>query len=261
MERSSIAATAIFTAFVAAATSLFAVILPLGYFNIGEIMVYTAALLMGPYVGAFAGGVGSMISDLTLGFPQYALGTLAIKGLEGFIVGNLYTKVFAKVSTATLRIITVIVGLLLSVFLAYLGITFLSGSFSVVLGGAWYIPSLTVDFAVPALLWVIIAVAVLAFVLAIGFLAEIKSGRMMLAVVIGGMEMVTGYFLYETFILRLGSYPPTEVPFNVAQALVGLFVSIPVVRSINRIMKGTQPAASQTINLEPSVQTDRGSNT
>src|SRR5437879_2406825 len=80
---------AVHIAFVAAATMAFSVSVPVtnGYFNVGEIMVYTSALLMGPYVGAFAGGVGSAISDLALSAPIYAPGTLLIKGLEGLIVG------------------------------------------------------------------------------------------------------------------------------------------------------------------------------
>ncbi|HME18238.1 MAG TPA: ECF transporter S component, partial [Nitrososphaerales archaeon] len=97
MRSQTVASAAVFTAFVAAATAVFSVFIPAtnGYFNVGEIMVYTSALLMGPYVGAFAGGVGSAISDISLGFPYYAPGTLVIKAAEGFIVGYLSKRAFA----------------------------------------------------------------------------------------------------------------------------------------------------------------------
>ena len=123
-----VASTAVFTAFVAAATSVFSVYIPAttGYFNVGEIMVYTCALLMGPYVGAFAGGVGSMISDLSLGYTYYAPGTLVIKGIEGFIVGYLGTKAFPRVTSGSWRGIAILFGLLFAAGLAYVGFVFLS---------------------------------------------------------------------------------------------------------------------------------------
>jgi uncharacterized membrane protein len=62
-----------------------------GYFNIGETAIYIAALIFGPLAGAIAGGVGAMIADALLA-PQFAVGTLIIKGLEGAIVGSLSRK-------------------------------------------------------------------------------------------------------------------------------------------------------------------------
>ncbi|MCE4620798.1 MAG: ECF transporter S component, partial [Desulfurococcales archaeon] len=73
--------SAVFIALVFAAT-LIAVSTPVtnGYFNLGESMVYTAALLGGTLVGTIAGGIGSAMADLYLGYSHYAPGTLIIKG-------------------------------------------------------------------------------------------------------------------------------------------------------------------------------------
>ena len=244
------ASTAVFTAFVAAATSVFSVTIPAtnGYFNVGEIMVYTSALLMGPYVGAFAGGVGSMISDLSLGYPYYAPGTLVIKGVEGFVVGYLGTRVFPSISRTSWRAVTVAVGLAFSSALAYVGMTFLSGDLSPTLGGVWDIPAFTIDISVPAYFWPIVATVAFAVILTIGFGHQMKSGQSILSVLVGGSEMVAGYYFYESFILTLiapASYtatlaPLTEVPFNIAQALIGLLVAVPLVRSIKRITRGRE---------------------
>ena len=46
-----------------------------GYFNIGETTIYIAALVFGPFVGALAGGIGSSLSDIYLGFALFAPGT------------------------------------------------------------------------------------------------------------------------------------------------------------------------------------------
>lgn len=244
----TVATTAVFTAFVAAATSVFSVYIPAttGYFNVGEIMVYTSALLMGPYVGAFAGGVGSMISDLTLGYPYYAPGTLIIKGLEGLIVGYLGTRTFSRISKGGWRRIAIGFGLAFSLALGYVGATYLSGTFSVTLGGAWGIPSLVSNFGVPEAAWVVIAALAFVAIAAASLRIELKSGQSVMSVLIGGSEMVAGYYLYESFVLTLVApasvvatlTPLTEVPFNIAQALIGLLVAVPLVRAIKRVTRG-----------------------
>jgi uncharacterized membrane protein len=242
----TIAATAVFTAFVAAATSVFSVYIPAttGYFNVGEIMVYTSALLMGPYVGAFAGGVGAMLSDLSLGYPYYAPGTLLVKGLEGFIVGYLATKTFSKVTKAMWRGLTLTAGLLFALVLSYIGTNFLSGDFSPTFGGAWYLPAYTIELQVPALFWVALAALSFAVILLLGLRVETTSGLIVLSVLAGGMEMVTGYYVYESFIISLIApaslaatlAPAAEIPINVAQVLIGLLISIPLTRSIRRMV-------------------------
>jgi uncharacterized membrane protein len=157
-----IAAAAIFAALVAAATLLFVIPIPAtsGYFNLGETLIYIAALLFGPLVGATA-GAGASIADVLVA-AQYAPGTFIIKGIEGFLVGFLTKKLNQKTKRLTL--------------------------------------SATI------------------------------------AIIIGGFEMVLGYFLYETLVL---AYPVAlalaEVPFNIVQMLIGLIIAVPVMHAILRI--------------------------
>jgi uncharacterized membrane protein len=157
-----IAAAAIFAALVAVATLLFVVPIPAtsGYFNLGETIIYIAALLLGPLVGAVA-GAGASIADALVAV-QYAPGTLAIKAIEGFLVGFLYKKMYRKTKS-----------------------TVISAS---------------------------------------------------IAILTGGLEMVLGYFLYETLVL---GYPASlallEVPFNLIQMGVGLVVAVPVMLAVLRV--------------------------
>jgi uncharacterized membrane protein len=74
-----------------------------GYFNIGETVIYVAALLFGPFVGALAGGIGASLSDVYLGFAHFAPGTLIIKGAEGAIVGLLNIKLIRRIQNTTIR--------------------------------------------------------------------------------------------------------------------------------------------------------------
>jgi len=62
------------------------------YFNMGEGVIYTIALIFGPRYGALCGGLGASIADLILGYPLWAPFTLVIKGLEGYVAGKLRNK-------------------------------------------------------------------------------------------------------------------------------------------------------------------------
>ena len=62
-----------------------------GYFNLGDVMIFVAALTFNPIVGGVAGGLGSAIADI-IGFPLFAVPTLVIKGLEGLLAGVITNK-------------------------------------------------------------------------------------------------------------------------------------------------------------------------
>jgi uncharacterized membrane protein len=155
-----IAVAAIFAALVAAATLLFVVPIPAtsGYFNLGETLIYVAALLFGPFVGAIAGS-GATVADALVA-AQYAPGTFTIKAIEGFLVGSIYKKLVQKTKSITL--------------------------------------SATI------------------------------------AIIVGGFEMVLGYFLYETLILG-STVAILEVPFNIVQMLIGLTIAVPVMHAVLRV--------------------------
>jgi len=74
-----------------------------GYFNVGDVMIFVAALTFSPLIGGVAGGLGSALADLP-GFAIYAPFTLVIKGLEGLLASlitnkkNVYRDVLAVVA-------------------------------------------------------------------------------------------------------------------------------------------------------------------
>ena len=159
---------AVFAALVFVVTSLIPPIpIPAtgGYFNLGEATIYVAALLFGPFVGAFSGGVGAGLADIYLGYGLFAPGTLIIKGVEGAIVGFLNIKLKKYFPNPTLRAI--------------------------------------------------------------------------ISVIVGGLEMVTGYFLYETLLAvlfpGLEIFAVAEIPLNIGQMLVGLIIAVPIMHAVLRI--------------------------
>ncbi|NLE06042.1 MAG: ECF transporter S component [Crenarchaeota archaeon] len=167
-----IAAAAIFASLVFVATYSFMINIPAtnGYFNFGEIIIYVSAFLFGPIPGALAGGIGAMIADSLLA-PQFALGTLIIKGIEGALVGYIFIKLSKRFQN--------------------------------------------------------------------------KSIAAILATLIGGLEMVVGYFIYEQIAL---GFPLTvalyEIPFNLVQMSVGLVVAVPIMHAVLRVF----PQLKNTIN-------------
>ena len=56
------------------------------YFNLGEAVIYTAALLAGPWVAA-SGALGAALADVLLGGAAWAPWTFVIKAVEGLLVG------------------------------------------------------------------------------------------------------------------------------------------------------------------------------
>ena len=83
---------ALFAALTCVATSVIHVPIPAtnGYINLGDGMVLLGAFLLGPVYGAAAGGLGSMLADLLLGYAAYAPGTLIIKAAMGLCAGLLF---------------------------------------------------------------------------------------------------------------------------------------------------------------------------
>ena len=94
---------AVMSALVTAGTLIVRIPNPMGgYFNLGDVMIFVAALTFNPLIGGVAGGLGSAIADI-IGFPLFAIPTLVIKGLEGLLASlitnkkNVYRDILAVV--------------------------------------------------------------------------------------------------------------------------------------------------------------------
>ena len=61
-----------------------------GYVHAGDCFVILAGVFLGPITGGLAGGIGSALSDLFLGYMSYVPATFLIKFLAAFTVGILF---------------------------------------------------------------------------------------------------------------------------------------------------------------------------
>lgn len=67
-----------------------------GYTNIGEGMCLLAGLVLGPWYGFFAAGIGSGLADLLAGYAHYVPGTFIIKGLVALVATLLLRPMLKK---------------------------------------------------------------------------------------------------------------------------------------------------------------------
>lgn len=227
----TISTLAIATALVCAATMLFTVYVPAtkGFFNMGETMVYLSAILFGPLIGAIAGGVGSMLADLLLGYYYYAPATLLIKASEGFITGFLCSR-SVKLSKRGWKILTFFLGLLIGISLALVGSTYYSGNIELTLGYIIFTQY------IPHAFWLALGAAVVISLVSTGLIVEPEVGWTILSVILGGLTMVLGYFIYEAYFIGplfgIEAVAIAEVPINIGQMVIGLVVAVPTAKAI-----------------------------
>ncbi len=214
-----------------------------GYFNLGEASIYAIAATASPWITAIAAGLGPALADLVLGYWYFAPATFVIKFCEGFIVSTLIGYIRRKGVTLKLRILTIVVAIALGIVVATLSLggglymeAYFTWTPTKIFGVEIAVPSVYI--ALPPVIWIVIAVLIAYLGIVIALIARWRP--YILAMSVGGLIMVTGYFLYEYFVSnplilhREAILAITEVPVNVGQFTVGILLSYPVVQFIER---------------------------
>lgn len=229
-----LAIAAVSTALVCTVTIMFSIYVPAteGFFNIGESMVFLSALLFGPVVGAFAGGVGSMLADLLLGYPHYAPATLIIKACEGAVVGLLKKRNPKFSSKIHRKFLTLFLGIIAGFLLSWIGATRYSGDVQLTLGFGVY------NFHVPPEFWMSLGALTALSIAVIGFVFDPEFGWTFFSVIAGGFCMVLGYFVYQWVLIyplfNIEVVAVAEIPVNIGQMIIGAIVALPIVKTVWR---------------------------
>ncbi len=58
-----------------------------GYINLGDVAIYFTAFTLGPVTAMIAGGLGTGLADIIGGYPQWAIISFFIHGIQGFAAG------------------------------------------------------------------------------------------------------------------------------------------------------------------------------
>ena len=77
-----------------------------GYVHLGDVIITFSALAFGPWVGAVAGGLGTALADLYVGYPQFAAISLVVHGLQGLAMG----LIMRRGENAVTLTLTILVG-------------------------------------------------------------------------------------------------------------------------------------------------------
>ncbi len=241
----NMALAGLMTLVVCVATMAFQMYFPLsqGYINACEGAIYVIALLFGPIIGGIAGGIGSMLANVFLGFNQYALGTLIFKGGEGLAVGLLGYK-FRLLFKRWWRLLGIIMCGGISGLILYVGIRYLTG-FAEIYGGVqpwWWSSSLFGAYFqygwwytlvnVPWWTWLIISSCFGLLFLCLILNVDASVGWSALATIGGGLLIILGYFIIEQFFLGL---PGTSIATTTGQILLGIIIAIPIETAMRKI--------------------------
>ena len=88
LTASSIPLIAIMTAVTTVVTMFVKIPTPTrGYLNLSDAMINFSAYAFGPWIGGIVGGLGPALGDLISGYPQWAVFTFVIDGVQALIVG------------------------------------------------------------------------------------------------------------------------------------------------------------------------------
>lgn len=95
-----------------------------GYLNLGDMVIFLTAMMMGKKGGLIVGGIGSALADIVLGFSFYAPITLIVKGIEGFVAGALLETNIGK----KIPLVPTLIGAVVMAIGYYIAEIFLYGS-------------------------------------------------------------------------------------------------------------------------------------
>ncbi|WP_054869966.1 ECF transporter S component [Caloranaerobacter sp. TR13] len=220
-----------------------------GYIHAGDSMIFVAAILLGWKYGAIAGGLGSSLADIYLGYTHWAIPTLIIKGIMGAIVGFIVKDIEEGSLAKVKKLLTVIIGggwVFFGVALKnYLAVklgniqnselaNYLVKKFD--LKGISELQAL-IDKVQTSLLVAIILIPL--FVVILSVILK-KKGKEMISVsnlmgmTLAGLWMVIGYYIAGGILKGNMIVPIFSVPANILQFVGGLIIAYPVVLGLKR---------------------------
>ncbi len=217
-----------------------------GYIHLGDSMIFLSVLVVGPFYGAFAAGFGSMFSDLLGGYAQYALPTLVIKALMALLMGLAMSgKTRKGVFAAAGSVFLVWTGFLAALYIGLIqaAATYGEGLAKVIVpdGGADELAAAgRMAHTLPRYLLLAFVGVVLVVAAASWFVAR-RDGKgtftfqALIGMVAGGMCMIIGYWLVDSFVMGYGALAATfTVPMSLLQFAGGILLAAALTPGVTR---------------------------
>lgn len=228
--------TALMTAIILIMTLIIKIPIPFtnGYVHAGDMGIFLAGLLLGPWYGAFAAGVGSALADLLGGYVHWVIPTFIIKSLMGMIVGYFAIK---RPSQKWAGMLSFTVWTL-SLIAMFINMTHLTPHF--VLNTIEDAKTLTEASALLSSIKTQLMVSLFAIPgLLILFYALKKtleiSFRQSTGILLAGIWMVMGYYLASGIMYGSFIVPIFSLPWNIVQFVVGGILATVIMKSFSKV--------------------------
>ncbi len=101
---------AVFAAIITVATMFVHIPTIKGYVHLGDAFVILSGIFLGPVIGGMAAGIGSMLSDVILGYAAFAPITFIVKFGAAALSGYVFKKIQDK--DIKIRVKTIIAGVM-----------------------------------------------------------------------------------------------------------------------------------------------------
>lgn len=212
-------------------TSVFKIYTIKGYIHLGDGFVFLSAILLGPFYGAFASGVGSMLADYLAGFAEWAPYTLVIKSAMAMVMGLV-------IRSKTKRKTYFAAGVTLLVWLAFFvtiknallnAIQFSPDILAATLGITTEELVLRAEEIQWQLTAAILIFLVIIFVLLLWYVkkhhAEGFGPGMVFGMMSAGACMIIGYYFAEILLFQNPIAPVFGVSMNLIQFILGIVIT------------------------------------
>lgn len=218
--------TALMTAFVFITTSAIKIPVPFtnGYIHAGDTTIFLAGMLLGPWYGAFAAGVGSGLADFLGGYAHWVIPTLIIKSTMGFLIGY-----FSSEARNQKHVLWTTMGVW---FIALIGFVFTirNTNLNMILQNVENVSSLEVASEMAEKLnWQLLIVAIgLPILGALLFKLKRKYGvsfNQLVGMMVAGIWMVLGYYVAAGIIYGNFMVPIFSIPWNIVQFAIGAILA------------------------------------
>lgn len=226
--------TALMTAFVFITTSIIKIPIPFtdGYIHAGDMCIFVAGILLGPWYGGVAAGVGSAMADFLGGYGQWVLPTLIIKTVMGMLIGY-----FAKSNTNTKPYLVVSMLVWIASLLAFFFAITRSSMDTIVT----QVEIETLDKALELVATLKTQLLVVSIIIPILMLALLYfknhfkvSINYMVGMVISGIWMVLGYYVASGIMYGNFLVPIFSIPWNIVQFGVGAVLAFFIVSALDK---------------------------
>lgn len=220
-----------------------------GYIHTGDSMIFVTSILLGWRYGLFAGGVGSAMADLFLGYAHWAVPTLIIKGIMGAVVGFMAQeikdkrlKTFRNIFGYTIGIGWIGLAIYFKAILSNISNNLQSSELAsfliekLELNGATQLQTL-IDSVQLTLMIAIIIIPIFMLVLSIVLRKrdkELFSMNSLMGMTTAGLWMVVGYYVAGGILKGNMLIPIFSVPANIIQFIGGAVIAFPIILALKK---------------------------